>query len=387
MAVISVNRFLDEVENHYERGQGNIALPQAGRRQFYPNVSVAGFTVTDAWNVTPRLHVTPGLRFTHEKKDGNLLQTVGGGLATADATLINRRLGVGRPQAYEAKINDNSLSGQVALAYDVADSIHTYATYARGEKSGGINMTGLPTTPAGLPALGSAVIRPEKATTYELGLKTQFLDRMVTANVAAYYTTVRDYQANVVDAGPGAVRSYLANVEKVAVKGVELDASTRAFHGFTSYVNLSWTDGEYSSFANGPCPIERISASTTSCDLSGRELPGVSRWAGSAGVEYRTNTTFATVEGEAYVSLDGAYRSRYYSDAAASTYSRLPESMVFNLRTGFRAGSGWDASFWVKNLFDKKYLQYVTFQTGNSGLIIGSPGDQRTVGVTLRARY
>jgi len=55
MAVLSVNRFLDEIEDHYERGQGNIALPQAGRRLFYPNVSVAGFTIADAWTVTPRL--------------------------------------------------------------------------------------------------------------------------------------------------------------------------------------------------------------------------------------------------------------------------------------------------------------------------------------------
>ncbi|MBM6581529.1 hypothetical protein ILT44_15135 [Microvirga sp. BT689] len=54
-AVTSVNGFLDNIEDHYERGQGNIALPQAGRRQFYPNVSVAGFTVADAWKVTPRL--------------------------------------------------------------------------------------------------------------------------------------------------------------------------------------------------------------------------------------------------------------------------------------------------------------------------------------------
>ena len=55
LAVASVNRFLDDIEDHYERGQGNIALPQAGRRQFYPNVSVAGFTVADAWMVTPKL--------------------------------------------------------------------------------------------------------------------------------------------------------------------------------------------------------------------------------------------------------------------------------------------------------------------------------------------
>ncbi|WP_046867616.1 hypothetical protein [Microvirga massiliensis] len=57
LAVASVNRFLDDVEDHYERGPGNIALPQAGRRQFYPNVSVAGFTVADAWTVTPRMCV------------------------------------------------------------------------------------------------------------------------------------------------------------------------------------------------------------------------------------------------------------------------------------------------------------------------------------------
>jgi len=56
-AVSSVHGFLDDIEDYYERGQGNIALPQAGRRHFYPNVSVAGFTVADAWIVTPRLCV------------------------------------------------------------------------------------------------------------------------------------------------------------------------------------------------------------------------------------------------------------------------------------------------------------------------------------------
>jgi hypothetical protein len=55
LAAASINRFLDDIEDHYERGQGNIALPQAGRRQFYPNVSVAGFTIADAWLVTPRM--------------------------------------------------------------------------------------------------------------------------------------------------------------------------------------------------------------------------------------------------------------------------------------------------------------------------------------------
>ncbi|OYX29097.1 MAG: hypothetical protein B7Y99_13725, partial [Caulobacterales bacterium 32-69-10] len=258
------------------------------------------------WTVTDRLKVTPGLRYTHEKKDAYYNATTAGGLVTSDAALINRRLGIARPQFYAAKVSDGSLAGQLALAYAVTPDVNAYATYARGEKSGGINMAGIPTDAAGNPALVSAVVRPEKATTYEVGLKTQWFERRLTANLAAYYTTVRDFQANVVDSGPGALRGYLANIEKVTVKGVELDLSTRPIMGVTTYGAVSWTDGEYASFANGPCPIERIGTSTVACDLSGRELPGVSRWAASAGAEYRHDASIASLDGQVYASIDAA---------------------------------------------------------------------------------
>lgn len=52
-AISTINGLLDEVEDHYERGAGNISLPQAGETRFYANVAVAGFTVADAWKVTP----------------------------------------------------------------------------------------------------------------------------------------------------------------------------------------------------------------------------------------------------------------------------------------------------------------------------------------------
>ena len=339
------------------------------------------------WNITDRFRITPGLRYTYEKKAGFYNATTTGGLATTDATLLSRRLGIARPQFYDAKDSDGSLSGQIAIAYDLTADVHAYATLARGYKSGGINMAGIPTTAAGLPALAAAVVAPEKLTTYELGLKTQLFERLVTANVAAYYTTVSDFQANVVDSGPGALRGYLANVEKVKVKGAEFDLVTRSIGGFIGYANLAWTDGEYTSFRNGPCPLERIGTATAACDLSGRELPGVSRWAGSAGVEYRRPASFGAVDGDVYVGLDGTYRSSYYADAATSDYARIKGYEVFNLRIGFKSAKTWEAFVFAKNLFNKDYMQLLTIQTGNSGLVIGTPGDQRTVGVTLRARY
>jgi iron complex outermembrane receptor protein len=39
---------------------------------------------------------------------------------------------------------------------------------------------------------------------------------------------------------------------------------------------------------------------------------------------------------------------------------------------------------WSRNLLDKDYYELLTAAPGNSGLFVGQPGDQRTVGVTLR---
>ncbi len=339
------------------------------------------------WNVSDRLHVTPGLRYTKEKKDGVYVQTTAGGGATTDATLISRRLGLARPQNFSAKVDDGSLSGQLAVAYDVSNDVHAYATYSRGFKSGGINMTALPLTSANLPAQQAAVVKPEKVTTYEAGLKTQLFDRLLTANAAVFATDVKNFQANVVDAGPGALRGYLANVEKVTVTGAEFDISTRSFGGFTSYANLAWTDGEYKSFKNGPCPLERVGTSTAACDLSGKELPGVSKWAGSVGGEYRRDAALGRLSGQLYAGADLSFRSAYYADATDSIYTRLKAYELVNLRAGFKSDAGWEAFVAVKNALDKDYIQNVTVVSGNSGLVVGTPGDDRTVSFTLRARY
>lgn len=53
LALMTIADMLDEVEDHYERGSGNIAMPQAGSTESFPNVAVRGFTIADAWMVTP----------------------------------------------------------------------------------------------------------------------------------------------------------------------------------------------------------------------------------------------------------------------------------------------------------------------------------------------
>jgi len=340
------------------------------------------------WHATERLHLTAGLRYTTEEKTVYYDQTVSGGLdTTGNTTLTNAKLGIARPQFYEAELEDSSPSWRASVAYDVTDDVLVYATVANGYKSGGLNAAGIPTAPDGSPSLVSAIIDPEENTTYELGLKSQFFDRALTLNIAAYYTEVSDYQANVVDAGPGAIRGYLANIESVEVQGFELEARFNPTQRFTAYGTLAWTDGVYASFPNAPCPLERQSSSTSVCDISGARLPGVSEWVGSLGGEYRIPTTLFAVEGEYFIGADTTYRSNWFADASSSIYTEIEPSALLNVRLGYRSDGGTDLYLTVRNATDEDYLLFTTVQAGNSGAIYGTPGDPRTFALTLRRSF
>ena len=51
--VQTVAALLDQSEDYYERGAGGAQVPTPDGRAFYHNVAVAGYTVADAWLVTP----------------------------------------------------------------------------------------------------------------------------------------------------------------------------------------------------------------------------------------------------------------------------------------------------------------------------------------------
>ena len=356
-----------------------------GRTRFHTNSYAAFGEAT--WHVTSRLGLTTGLRYTGEDKEGSYASYVYGGLTGVSTSLLNAKLSILRPQAYEAKKSSGNLSGRFVASYDVTDGVMAYASYADTSKSGGLNMSGLPLNAANLPALATVVIRPEKNTTYELGLKSKLLGNRVIVNADTYVTTVKDFQTNVVDTGPGALRGYLANIPKVQVKGAELDGQVIVTDSLSAHLSAAWTDGTYISYANGPCPLELIASSTTVCNLSGKPLSSLPRWVWSAGGEFHRPVTLGNLSGEGYAHLESTLRTRSFGDPSDSAYTVIGGYGLTNVSVGFRAPKGWEASVWVRNAFDAHYLQNVTIQAGNSGLIVGTPGDARSVGATVRMRF
>ena len=347
----------------------------------YRNVSAASFGQLE-WSITDRLRVLPGLRLNYDQKDVDFNQTVYGGLQTANAALIALQRSVLAPQAYTADVNDTNLSGQFTVAYKVAQPVNTYATYATSFKSVGLNLNGVPTDAQDRPVLSAATVKPEDVRHVEVGIKTEPWSG-ATANITVFNTDVRDFQAQVVDAGVGVLRGYLANAEQVRVRGVEFDGSARVSDSLSVYASAAWTDGIYVSFVNAPTPLEDTGGPPAK-DVSGSRLPGISRTAISFGGEHVTGGGFMGRTGQVFEAFDVSYRSSFSSSASASQYLVVPAYALVNARVGFRASDGWTLSVWARNLLSRNYFDLLSPAPGNTGLYVGQPGDPRTFGVTLR---
>lgn len=335
------------------------------------------------WAITDRLHILPGLRYNFDKKDAHYARTTYGGLQTTDPALLALKKLVYSDQAFDSSTDNTDFSGNLTLTYKASDKINFYATYAKSYKPVGVNVAGLPTDAKGQPLLDLAVIKPEKVNHYEIGVKTSPFKNSV-FNLAFFDTDIKDFQTNVQAAELGVNRGYLANADEVRVKGAELDASFVFSQHFTLNAAATYTDGKYVKFTNAPLPLEETGAPVAFKDVSGTELPGASKWAGSLGGELSNTAKFFGNKGKVFVALDGYARSKFSSSPSASKYLVVPGYAIFNARIGFRASEGLSIHFWGRNLLNKDYYEQLLPAGGNTGQYAGVIGDQRTYGVTFK---
>jgi iron complex outermembrane receptor protein len=334
------------------------------------------------WSVTERLRLLPGLRFNYDDKSVDYNSEVYGGLQTTDPALIALQQSILAPQAYQAGAADSNVSGQLTAAYRLFEGVNAYATYATSYKPIGLNLSGVPTDALGRPALDVATVKPEDERHIEIGLKTE-PHSGVTANVTLFNTDIKDYQANVVNAQVGVLRGYLANAEKVRVRGAEFDGTARLTRTLSVYGSAAYTDGTYVSFPDAPPALEETGGPQAK-DISGSVLPGISKWAFSVGGEYAHAATAFGRSGAFFGGLDASYRSSFSSSATPSKYLVVDGYSLLNARLGFRWAEGWSVFVWSRNLLDTNYFELLSAAPGGSGLYVGLPGDPRTVGVTLR---
>jgi iron complex outermembrane receptor protein len=151
---------------------------------------------------------------------------------------------------------------------------------------------------------------------------------------------------------------------------------------------LSYTDGEYVSFKNAPVPLEETGGPLAFKDISGEEIPGISKWAGSLGGEILFNPSeLVGQKGKFFIALDSYFRSSFSSSPSPSKYLNVDGYTLVNARFGFKAKEGLSLFVWGRNIFDKEYFEQLLPAAGNAGHYAAVLGDPRTYGVTLRYAY
>ena len=174
----------------------------------------------------------------------------------------------GDPTYYELEQESDAVTGRLAFEVDLGDTTMAYASYTKGFKPGGTNLTfglqpgdvngaisdfndadgdGAPdnlifstTNPLVFPSFEDETIHA-----YELGLKTDLIEGIVRANFALFYYDYENLQFQATD--PDTFQGGVANIPESEIQGAELELTALLTDSLTFDIKLSAIDSEITS--------------------------------------------------------------------------------------------------------------------------------------------
>ena len=374
---------------------------------FYAVLGVLGFTQPTSgsvdtnsvalfgdfsYDLTDRLAVSVGARWTRDDKDAEVFKANFAGLGIPAAGAVPFQV----LTDYTNQRQFEQFTPRFSVTYEIMDDFNLYASYGQGFKSGGFDMRGdASVTPA--TRLG---YDPEIVDSYEVGFKGWLFDRHLRLSGALFRASYNGQQVTTqVPVGNSAV-SFVDNVGSSRIDGAELEASAFATDWLTFNLALGYIDArfqEYSSFvpgapANGfPCSADAPSPpSAIGCysDVSEfRTFQNTPKWNGSFGVMTRHDLG---QEGE--LALTGTLSFRSSTNLFETPIPALDQSayQLFDLSAVWTSDDDhWRIGLHARNLFDERYktggYNFPIAIFGNS--VVSFYGPPRTVRLTAEYRF
>lgn len=321
--------------------------------ELYSAFLQASFDVTDQWKLTA------GGRFNHEKKTGSRVTRLQAGfngqpLPTSVLPLFNTVLGI-VPHSVAGERKESNFSPLVNIQYHWTSDSMVYLSWAQGSKSGGFDArSNKPVTaPTGFPASfggGTFEFEDERATTYELGVKTAVGGRAeVNANI--FYTDYKDLQTSAFD---GAIGFNVGN-GSAKVKGAEVSGRWRPVSAFTLSGSVAYLDFEWTKY-NGQCYFGRTPDVGTNCNYKGFGNQLAPKLTGVASGDYRWD-----VAGNMKVNavLDVVYSSKFLQSLTLDPVTTQSAYAKLNARLSLGdADDRWQVALVGRNLTDKTTVSY-----------------------------
>ncbi len=236
--------------------------PDSARSRVYiPNdvhaISKAVFGQIE-YPFTDNLSLVAGLRYTRDEKDAHSLLQIGS--EAADLPPVE--------SAFDFHNVWDEVTGKLGINYTIADDKLIYASYSRGYKAGGIYYTSPP-------------YDPEYIDAYEIGLKSQWFDNRLQANISAFYydyTNKQDFQQD----DPAGGSYQIKNASSAKSKGFEAEIMALVTEQLSLDFSLGYLDATFSDYQTAdPLFLDRGVQ-----DLAGNRIAFSPEWKVHAGAQY-----------------------------------------------------------------------------------------------------
>jgi iron complex outermembrane receptor protein len=189
-----------------------------------------------------------------------------------------------------------------------------YGSWSRGYRSGGFNGRGL------TPFSATTPYDPETVDSYEIGFKSEFLDRKVSLNVAAFYTDYKDIQQTTTISTTGGTgnETIVTNAASAKIKGIEADLTVRPISDLTIRSSLGYTDSKFGGFVTNQ-PVFGV---VRQFDLSDVNLIYAPKITWSINAEY--TVPVPAIDGSIRFNAGYRYITRYDQQVAADPATPIP---------------------------------------------------------------
>jgi iron complex outermembrane receptor protein len=309
----------------------------------------AAFGQASYW-ISKQLKATAGLRYSWEEKDH-----------IADLG-INGLLLLSTP----GKESWDAWTPKFGLNFYWSDATLLYFTATNGFKSGGFNSVG-----------GGESFDPEYLWAYEIGMKTQFLDRRAQLNIGAFYYDYSDLQVTRWTQNLTVVE----NAAQATIIGSEIELLTNPVQGLELSLGISLLDAEYDEYETFNPAFLDLGLQ----DLSGNKLRDAPDFTANLMAQY----SIPVAEFGA-LTLRGEYN--YQSEVFFSPFNerdvRQSGYELVNVRATLRPNNDrWEVSLWGRNILDEDYLT-TAFRFDSTGFnVLGNVGAARTYGIDVGIRF
>ena len=309
-----------------------------------------------SYDVNDKLTVSAGGRYSEETVDTDI-QGFSGAFV----------------QVLSASTKYTDFSPRFTANYAWNNNVNFYTTISKGFKRGGINLSPLG---SGLP------FEPETMWNYEVGVKGDFFNDRLRANLSVFYMDWTDLQTNFQQSELDANGNFILfsgtdNAESATSKGVELSLTGLVTENLVVNFNVGYLNAQFDEFSTFIDGATRV--------LDGTAIPLSPKWTMSADAEYN----FPITDGyDGFARIEYSYRHQTKTLIAGLIQEgfpwRAPNYDFFNVRAGIEHKDFTIAAY-AENVFDEKYYTNA-YQKAFAGGLFAEPSF-RSYGVRFSYKF